>query len=293
MNEITPRQLVAPEAAAPGQPLTMAGDDRAALPRPPIVSFYRLVDGVPEPKRADRSAMGSLPTRAYRHCDAVTLASGFGWHIHPALPFELLWDGEAVFWRAEVPELEEWMPLGAVQYPHFAARFDAAAPPDVAGYSPPFLTALQEPGVVQIWTGLMARTAPGWSLLIRNLANLPRHPGFEAYEGIVETDRWFGPLFTNIRLLRTDMSVRFDPADPFLQVQPIPQVAYADAVLSGAGLVTEVGQLGAEDWEDYRHHIVLPNQDPDHRPGAYAAEGRRRRKAGGCPYAAMAAVTGA
>jgi hypothetical protein len=52
---------------------------------------------------------------------------------------------------------------------------------------------------VQIWSGLIARTAPGWSLLIRPPANLPRLPGLDAYEGLVETDRWFGPLFTNHR----------------------------------------------------------------------------------------------
>lgn len=259
----------------------------------PIVTFHRLVPEVPAPQRADRSGLGSLPTRAYRHCDAVTLAAGFGWHIRPGFAFELLWDGELIFWRAELPELGEWMPLGAAQYPHFAKRFDAAAPADIAGYSPPFLTTLQEPGIVQLWTGLMARTAPGWSLLVRNLANLPRHPGFEAFEGIVETDRWFGPLFTNLRLTRTGLPVRFEPADPYLQVQPIPQAAYADAVLGGAGLVPGIGDLSENDWSDYRTHIVVPNQDPDHRPGAYAAEGRRRRKAGGCPFAAMqAAPTG-
>lgn len=263
------------------------------LPSPPVVTFYRLVEDAPAPRRADRSGLGSLPTRAYRHCDAVTTAAGFGWHIHPAIGFELLWDGETVFWRAEPAGLPDWMPLDAAQYPDFAERFDAAAPEEVRGYAPPFLTALQEPGLVQVWTGLMARTAPGWSLLLRGLSNLPRHPGFEAYEGMLEADRWFGPLFTNIRLTRTGIPVRFDPADPFLQVQPVPQAAYADAVLGGAGLVGQLDALGAEDWAGYHASIVVPNQDPDHRPGRYAAEGRRRRKAGGCPYAALAAAAAA
>ena len=257
-----------------------------------VVTFYRLIPDTPPPERADRSGLGSLPTRAYRHCDAVTSAAGYGWHIRPPIAFELLWDGELVFWRAEREELEDWMPLGAVQFPHFAARFDGVAPAFAQGYSPPFLTALQEPGLVQIWTGLMARTAPGWSLLVRGLVNLPRHPGFEPYEGLVEMDRWFGPLFTNIRLTRTGLPVRFDPADPFLQVQPVPQVAYADAVLGGAGFVPDMEGLGAAEWEDYRRAIIAPNQDPDHRPGAYAAEARRRRKSGAaaCPFAALAAL---
>ncbi len=260
----------------------------------PFVTFYRLIEAVRPPVRADRSALGSLPTRAYRHCDAVTSAAGFGWYLHAPLDMELLWDGAQVWWRCE--GLEEWLPMGAVQYPHFAARFAEAAPESVKDYSPPLVTALQEPGVVQVWTGLAARTAPGWSLLVRPLANLPRHPGFEAYEGIVETDRWFGPIFSNLRLTRTGVPLRLAAEEPFLQVQPIPQLAYAETVMNGAALVPGLDALGEEDWAAYERAIVAPNRDPDHQPGRYAAEGRRRRRSGagsggGCPMqAAMAAA---
>ena len=205
------------------------------------------------------------------------------------MDFSLLWDGAQIWWHYE--GLEDWSPLDAAQFPHFAACFDAAAPESVRRYSPPFLTALQEPGVVQLWSGLAARTAPGWSLLVRPLANLPRHPGYEPYEGMVETDRWFGPLFTNLRLTRTDTPIRFSADEPFLQVQPIPQVAYADAVLNGAGLVSDLAAFGAGDWADYHRDIVAPNQDPAHQPGQYAAEARRRRRAAGCPHMAAAMLT--
>jgi hypothetical protein len=87
--------------------------------------------------------------------------------------------------------------------------FDILAPPGLAGCSPPFLTALAEPGTVQIWSGLAVRSAADWSLHVRAPANLPMPGGFVAYEGIVETDRWFGPLFTNIRLTRTNTPVVF------------------------------------------------------------------------------------
>jgi len=248
----------------------------------PIVTFYRMIDQAPAPTRADRSALGSLPTRAYRHCDAVCTAAGFGWHIHPPIDFDLFWDGSEVQWTCE--GLDEWLPLGAAQFPHFRARFDAAAPDQAREHSPPFLTAIQEPGVVQVWTGLAARTAPGWSLLVRPLANLPRHPGYEPYEGVVETDHWFGPIFSNLRLTRTDRPVSFRRNEPFLQIQPVPQMAYADAVLNGAGLVENLEAWQAEDWDDFHANIVRPNNDPEHHAGRYAAEARRRRR-GGCPVA--------
>ncbi len=252
----------------------------------PIVSFHRLIPGIPAPERADRSGHGILPTRAYRYCDAVTTAAGFGWHLYAPISFSLFWDGDEVLWTTD--GLEAWLPLGAAQFPHFSARFDDAAPEDVKGFSPPFLTALPEPGVVQMWTGYFARSAPGWSLLLRAPANLPRQPGFEPYEGIIETDRWFGPIFTNLRLTRTGVQLDITPDRPLLQVQPIPQIAYADAVLNGPSVRDALEEWDESEWDAYRASIVAPSTDPDPTPGRYAIEARKRRRGGVCPYAGLA-----
>ena len=60
---------------------------------PAICQFYRLIPDAPEPRRADRSADGMLPTEAYRYCEAMASASAFGWYIYPPLNFSLIWDG--------------------------------------------------------------------------------------------------------------------------------------------------------------------------------------------------------
>jgi len=127
------------------------------------VEFFRLIREGRSPKRAERSAAGYLPSRALRYCDALTSATGYGYWVFPPMDFRLLWDGEQVFWS--YGEDETWLPLsgtdsGAVQFPSYAAAFDAAAPEDLRGYSPPFLTALPEAGGVQMWTGLLAKTRP-------------------------------------------------------------------------------------------------------------------------------------
>ncbi len=79
------------------------------------------------------------------------------------MDIRLIWDGEQVFWS--YGEDETWRPLtgtdsGAVQFPHYAAEFDATAPETLRGYSPPFLTEASalRPGAVQMWTGLLAKT---------------------------------------------------------------------------------------------------------------------------------------
>jgi hypothetical protein len=247
--------------------------------------FYRLIEGARLPQRADRSAGGTLPTRATRYCDAVTSASGYGWWVFAPMDFSLYWDGQDIYWTYEG---DEWLPLSAAQFPHFRQCFDGAAPEAIKGYAPPFLTALAKPGVVQIWTGLIARTAPEWSLLVRPLPNMPRSGGYELYEGIVETDRWFGPLFINLRLTKTDTPIRIAADLPFMQVQPLPRIAYADETLAAMSVIPEMAALNEQDWNDYYETVVRPNTDPDRPLGLYAVSARKRRK-GGCPFAAAAA----
>jgi hypothetical protein len=93
----------------------------------------------------------------------------------------------------------------------------------------------------------------------------------------VETDRWFGPLFTNIRLTRTHAPVEFDAEFPFLQVQPVHRSLYDDA-LDEFAVVPEMEQLTPADWEAFHHTVVRPNIDPDRQRGQYAMNTRKRRK---------------
>ena len=251
----------------------------------PLVTFYRVIEAARLPQRADRAAGGTLPTRAARFCDAVTSASAFGWYVFPPMDFSLLWDGTELFWA--YAGIAEWLPLNAAQFPNLAPRFDAVAPEPARGCAPPFLTAGPEPGTVQVWSGLIARTAPGWSLLVRPPANLPPGGGYAAYEGIVETDHWFGPLFTNLRLTRTDRPVQLQADYPLLQVQPLPRTVYSDATLDAMTTVAELDGFSADDWEDYCATVVRPNQDPHRQIGRYALEARRRRR-GICPVMAEA-----
>jgi hypothetical protein len=256
--------------------------------KPPVLQFNRLIEQARLPVRADRSAAGTLPTRAYRYCDAVTSASGYGWWVFPPMDLQLIWDGEAVFWHFE--SAPDWLPLtSAAQFPGFSTAFNHAAPADLEGCAPPFLTALPEPGVVQIWTGLMVRTAPDWSLLVRGPANLAGTGGFSLYEGIVETDQWFGPLFTNLRLTRTHKPVQLRSDFPLLQVQPLPRLAYADETLDATDLVPDMASMRQEDWAAYHSSIVVPNDDPERGFGAYSVAVRKRRR-GGCPFAGVSAA---
>jgi hypothetical protein len=249
-------------------------------PQPnPVITFYRAIPDCRAPIRADTSVLGTLPARGFQHCEALRSASSFGWYVFPPIDFTLQWDGSQVLWTYR--GAKAWYPLLSAQFPGYAKVFDRAAPERLRGYAPPFLTTMAEPGIIQLWTGLMVQTAENWSILVRPPANLPRSLAFDSYEGIVETDRWFGPLFTNIRLIKTDVPIHFSTETPLLQVQPLHRSTYAEEVSNRFDVVGDPAEFPERAWSRYEEHIVRPNLEPT-RAGAYAASVRRRRKSG-CP----------
>ena len=114
------------------------------------------------------------------------------------------------------------------------------------------------------------------------MSGTPRSLAYDVYEGIVESDRWFGPLFTNLRLIKTDVPIQFSSETPIVQVQPLHRSTYAEDVSNRFGLVRELAEFPAQAWTRYEESIVKPNLDPARPVGAYATEVRRRRR-GGCP----------
>ncbi len=251
-------------------------------PNDPIVRFHKLSSRGRAPMRADRSALGTLPMRAVRYCEAVTSATAFGWYVFPAVDIQVLWDGSDIFWCCD--EAPDWMPLlPSAQMPGYVAEFDAVAPESLKGCSPPFLTALPEPGALQMWTGLIAETAPGWHILARAPANMPSPGGICMFEGIIETDRWFGPLFANMRFTRSHTPIRLRADYPILQVQPVQSAAYSNETLDRMQVTPEPSRLTPAQWEAYHATIVEPNSRPDRPFGSYAVSARKKRRE--CPHA--------
>jgi hypothetical protein len=242
----------------------------------PLVKFYRFIPGARAPQRADRSAAGSMPTRAFRYCEAMRTASALGWYLFPPMSFRLMWDGaNDVIWS--YGDEEGWFSLNTAQFPNFAAHFDSVAPDQLKGHSPPFLGAFKDPAGLMLWSGFVARTPPGWGLLIRPPANLTHSQAYESYEGIIETDRWFGPLFVNLKLTRPNVPIEFDANYPFLQVQPVHRSVFGDA-LDRFDVVEGLESLEPTDWDDLLRTISGKSSDPHRQLGDYAVKTRRRRK---------------
>lgn len=234
-----------------------------------MIEFWNVAAEKP-PHRADASADGTLPTRAFRYCEAVRLAASEGFYVYSMTTFALRLDEDGRV-SALAGDTDEWTTLDerGVHLPGASEAWDAACPEDLRGKCPPSLTALREPGHVQMWTGMLVRhfAADRWRLRVRAPANLPLPPGTWFYEGVVNAYS-ARPLFTNLRLTRTGDPVVLHADRPLLQVSMAPMASFApwDYHLSGLDETTP--------WQDYRETTVASSQGG--RVGDYAREERRR-----------------
>lgn len=242
-----------------------------------IIKFFRAVPGGRDPIRADRTALGTIPAAALQYCEALTTASAFGWYVFLPHTVWLQWDGTQTVWTHE--GADHWMPVKNDMYPGSDDYFDRHAPDDIKGYCPPFVSQTLAPGVIQLWTGLFMATEEGWSSLVRPMANVPRSKQYEVYEGIVETDRWFGPLFINVRLTATDTPIELPADRPLFQLQPLQRATYAEKHLRSLDMAHSLAEMGDADWQKYRTTVVAPTNDATRQPGSYAVAVRKRHAA--------------
>jgi hypothetical protein len=245
------------------------------------LKLFRYFAAAPGPMPADASAVGTLPTRAFRYCEALRLAGGWGYWLFPPLSFSVVWDGDQIKWTSA--EREDWQPLQDTgNFPGFPEAWDAECPPDFRGMCPPFLTALPEPGLLQISLGIIATTEPGWLLYMRPPPNFPGVPHTQSYVGAVDGEAYeFGPIFTNLRLCKTDTPIMFQADRPILQLSALPRrLLTEDARLLKRDLVDMKMWTDAE-WQGYYRTIVDPYSRPNRPYGENATRARRLARA--CP----------
>ena len=95
--------------------------------KPKLITFHRMIPTARMPQRADRSAAGSLPTRAFRYCEPATSAAAFGYYLFPPIGFSVQWDGHDIMWTFE--GAGDWFPLNsAPEFPGYRDAFQRDRP---------------------------------------------------------------------------------------------------------------------------------------------------------------------
>ena len=242
----------------------------------PLANFYQVLPGAPNPVLADKTLAGTAPIRALQYCEPFTAASGFGWYVFPPTDLSLQWDGEVIYWKLGLQEpwrvLEDPVPFPGLEQHLRGSKLEHILEQGL----PPFIGRAFDAGLVQIWSGLIVRTRPGWSISVRPLANFPRDSRFEILDGLIETDWFFGPLVTPIRIRKTDEPIRLVTRKPLYQVQPLRTETFQRDFFENFQVHRGFEALSAQDYQRFRESLPTPGASA---PGLYKSTVRERRKA--------------
>ena len=245
------------------------------------LTFTRMYPDAIPPMRADKAALGYMPTSAFQFCEAMRVASSHGWYVFPPADIQLRWNGADVFYGVD----EQWEPLSFAHLPEFVDYWDAHCPRDYRGLAPPYLRALPANGAVQVWSGWLVGSSPGWNTLVRPMVNIRRSNLYYCFEGVIETDQFQPcPLFVNLQLTASEVAISLPRNEPLFQVQSVERQSYSEvahqALLREGFAPADSGSPGMspEDWAGYRQTIRTDRMDETHRLGDYGATVRRRAK---------------
>src|SRR5205823_8770101 len=155
-----------------------------------------------------------------------TNANKAGWWVFPPVDLDIVWRGGDEF---------EWDPLTPYSdadlhlISFLLDEADDAHPAlwlESEGRTK-FTWGLVEPGVVQIWTGCIFETPPGWGLHLRSPVNLAPQP-FHVMEAILESDWLQYDIWLNLLFDRPGerVELRRDGWPPVAQLVPIPRESY-------------------------------------------------------------------
>ncbi len=146
------------------------------------------------PSERWRQWMDATGDRFANRCLPLLMANEAGWTLLNPVGFAATWNG-GPHWRDITLEFDD--SLG--RRPLVESNF---------GY-----------GIISWGITMLFRTPPGYNLLARGPANLPKD-GISALEGLVETD-WSVSTFTmNWQITRASHPVRFETEEPFCMIVP-------------------------------------------------------------------------
>ncbi|MFE9688577.1 DUF6065 family protein [Micromonospora sp. NPDC005806] len=254
------------------------------------VEIYSLYADARPTEAASPSLRGSLPARAVQQCPPVAAGSGLGWYVHPPADFALRWDGqetewslleenEPVRWRSLAGGYDGKLPDAAAQLAKAPDRFrDDLDIFDRYGGEIPFINAdPRAANMIELVTGVVARTSPGWCLLARGVPNWPAQAGLQIYEGVVETDWYTSLLPTIMRLTEPGRVVRLYRDLPLMCLQPVHR-----STLEAARKAELVTGQGLAEWPDdvWGDFVALRRrrQDPEIRSSYRREQARRLRE---------------
>ena len=175
---------------------------------------------------ADRTLRGTAHADATRWCGPFTHANKAGWWVFPPVDIDITWQGGAAFdWELLTPYSNADAHLIRFLLDEGEATPDKWLP--VSRGRAKFAWGVVEPNVVQIWTGCIFETPPGWGLHVRSPINCA-DDRVHVMEAMLETDWLQYDIWINLAFHRPGerVELRRDAWPPLAQLVPVRRDSY-------------------------------------------------------------------
>ncbi len=175
---------------------------------------------------AEKTLHGTANRGGVRWCGPFTNANRSGWWLFPPVDLDVVWRGGKEFeWKLLTPYSDVDGDLV-----RFLLDESDGAHPELwlpEGGRTKLSWGLVEDGVVQIWTGCIFETPPGWGLHIRSPVNFPAR-ACHVMEAVLETDWLQYDVWLNVVFDRPGelVELRRESWPPIAQLVPVPRDTY-------------------------------------------------------------------
>ena len=172
-------------------------------------------------EKASKHLNGTANEAGVKMCRPYGSANQTGWWLWPPVDMDVVWRGD----KFERNEIEPYTAVDRQLVEKLIKDSDQTNIdtwcPEATGRTK-FTWGEVEPELVQIWSGLIFETPPGWCLLIRSPINCGVQP-YHIMEGILETDWMQYDIWFNVVFDKKDEVVKFrkDQWPPLAQIIPI------------------------------------------------------------------------
>lgn len=170
-------------------------------------------------ERAEKDCMGAANEAGVKWCGPYVSANQAGFWVFSPIDLEFVYDGS----QFHVLDCEEYTPedydlVRSLIKPEDNSQFEKWIFPGSGRTKTTF--SLIENNVMQIWTGLIFQTPPGWCLQIRSPINFP-YSGYNVVEAVLETDWMQYDIWINIAVTQANTKISIDKKTPLAHLLPI------------------------------------------------------------------------
>lgn len=170
-------------------------------------------------EQADKNCFGVANKAGVQWCGPYVNANQMGFWVYSPINIDFVFkNGKFEVLSIEDYSNEDYELVKSLVRPEDHCCYDKWIFPSTGRTKTTF--SFVEPNVLQIWTGLIFQTPPGWCLQIRSPINFP-YCGYNVVEAVLETDWLQYDIWINVSVSLCDTPLMISKDRPLAHIVPV------------------------------------------------------------------------